>query len=100
LTDDDSVLDLSGLNRLMDDPALRDEFKLARRFGSAVRNHFRGRPADPIVVMHAAMGAIQAALRDVPEPQRAGVIELEVIERIVLFNDFLSGIGRPAEGEA
>jgi hypothetical protein len=93
-------IDLSKIDELLNDPAHQDVFKLAERFGKMVCQHFRGREVDPYVVIEAAMTAVQAVLRLVPEDERDAVVKEDIIDRMEVFLDFLDGIGRPVEGEA
>lgn len=59
-------LDVSAddIRKMLDNPAYADSFKLARRFGSAVRSHFKGRRHNSEMVIGAAMAAVSGALRD------------------------------------
>lgn len=93
------VFDLSDLERLLDDPELQDGFKLAQRFGKAVRNHYRGKPVDPYAVIDAGSTTIQAVLRELPDDERRAALA-ETIQRLEMMVRFFETIGRPAEGSA
>ena len=93
------VFDLSDLEHVLDDPELQDGFKLAQRFGKAVRNHYRGKPINPYAVIDAGATAIQAGLRELSDDERREALA-ETIQRLELIVGFLETIGRPAEGSA
>ena len=96
---DDRVIDLSKIEEAIDDPANADVLKLVKRFAVAQRNHFRGRAADPLMVLDAVRGVVQAALREVPVGEREAVFD-DLHGWLDWFEEFLAGIGRPPEGEA
>jgi hypothetical protein len=94
------VTDLSNLDDILNDPEMQEVYNLTKALAKTILRHFRGREIDEVMVIQASMGAVQASLRAIPEPERTAVIEHEVIGRVVWFEEFLKTIGRPAEGEA
>jgi hypothetical protein len=50
------------------------------------------------MVLDAAMAAIQSAMREVPDAGRAEAFD-RLHVRLEWFEEFLTGLGRPAEGQ-
>jgi hypothetical protein len=87
------------LEDVLDDPALQDSYKLANRFGKAVRLHFRGRPVDHHTVISVAATAMQASLRELPVNERQEVLK-QTFDNINMMLRLYETILKPAEGTA
>ena len=62
------------LDEMLKDPRQASSFELSRKFGEAVRKHFKGGPADSKIVMSAALGAISGELARLPKDRREAAI--------------------------
>jgi hypothetical protein len=71
------------VDRIKNDPVTRDHFELSRKFGLAVRKHFKGRATDPIQVIRASAGMVAVNLSQLPSKDRDAVVR-EFVEQLAL----------------
>jgi hypothetical protein len=84
------------IREMLDNPAYADSFELARRFGSAVRAHFRGRRLNSEMIIGAAMAAISGALRDArPEEWEDRVQQIQ--NSIYMLNMLVGVLHQPRQ---